>query len=148
VSALSRPVLTEVIRAHGLYPDEVQSKPLEDVVETMRRNIRLATVSPGANFQVSFAYQDRSKAQAATNMLISKIMEANSKAHSARAAELLKSGSPVPVSQGHTFEVTEAASLPQRSVNPYIAKGIMGGLAAGFLLSSIIIGVRRRHAVA
>jgi hypothetical protein len=47
-----------------------------------------------------------------------------------------------------TLELIGPPNLPQSSIIPYIAKGTIGGLAAGLLLSLVLIGVRCRHAVA
>jgi hypothetical protein len=126
--AMSRRSLTDVIRKHELYPADVQNKPLEDVVEIMRRHISVTKMPSTANFDVSFAYADRTKAQAATAMLVAKIHEAHVGLR--------------PVSRS-TLELTKPASLPQRSVNPYIAKGTLGGLVAGLLLGSVVVRARR-----
>ena len=130
--ALSRGSLTDVINAQTLYPRDMFKSPMEDIVDTMRRHIRVTPVLAGSKFEVSFAYEDRVKARAATAMLVSKIMTSHLNSR-----------------DGSTLELKEAPTLPHRSVNPYVAKGIICGLAAGCLLGSVIVGLRRRrHAVA
>jgi hypothetical protein len=136
-TAMSRKDLADVIKVQGLYAKDMQNEPLEDVIDTMRRNIRIRRLSPGATFEVSFAYEERLKAQAANAMLVSKIMWTNTQ--QATAAALAGS----PISTGNILEVTSAPTLPQRSVNRYVVAGTIAGLAVGLLFGSIIIRVRR-----
>jgi hypothetical protein len=129
--ALSRGSLTDVINAQTLYPRDMFKRPMEDIVDTMRRHIRVTRLRENSHFELSFGYEDRLKARAATAMLVSKIMTAHLNSR-----------------DGSTLEVKKPASLPQRSVNPYVVKGTIWGLAAGLLLGSIIVRVRRQQAVA
>jgi polysaccharide chain length determinant protein (PEP-CTERM system associated) len=82
----SRTQLQELILrpSLNLYPKERQRKPMEDVIEQMRRAIRiniLETGTPQAQqkfasaFEVSFSYSDRYKAQAVVRELVSKFTE-------------------------------------------------------------------------
>ena len=124
--------MTDVIKGQTLYPHHMFKRPMEEIVDTMHRHIRVTNLMEGGKFEVSFAYEDRVKARAATAMLVAKIMASHLNSR-----------------DGSTLELKEAPTLPQRSVNPYVVKGIVGGLAAGCLLGSVIVGVRRRrHAVA
>jgi uncharacterized protein involved in exopolysaccharide biosynthesis len=130
-TAVSRRSLTEVIRAQDLYSKDVLNKPLEEVVDTMSRNIHIGAVLPAPDFEISFAYEDRRKAQAATQLLTRSIMDAH------------LAGSP-----RSKLELIKPADLPDRPMNPYIFKGSVAGLVVGLLLGSIIARVRRRHAIA
>src|SRR5436190_23395233 len=84
---LSRGSLTELIQRPSLdlYKKERQSKPMEDIVELMRRDVRLAileTPTSGGKkmasaFQISFSYPERYKAQAVVSQLVTKFTEQN-----------------------------------------------------------------------
>src|SRR5579871_5418631 len=71
----SRTSLQELIQrpSLNLYPKERQRKPMEDVLEQMRKSIKIVMLQGATNqqeqraasaFQISFAYPDRYKAQA------------------------------------------------------------------------------------
>ncbi|MGA2591621.1 MAG: hypothetical protein ABSH32_17010 [Bryobacteraceae bacterium] len=82
----SRTSLQELIQrpSLNLYPKERQRKPLEDVVEEMRKAIRITMMETALNqpqqrfasaFQINFAYPDKYKAQAVVRELVSKFTE-------------------------------------------------------------------------
>jgi len=82
----SRTSLQELIQrpSRNLYPKERQRKPLEDVVEEMRKAIRITMMETALNqpqqrfasaFQINFAYPDKYKAQAVVRELVSKFTE-------------------------------------------------------------------------
>lgn len=85
----SRGSLSDLIQrpALDLYPRERQHKPMEDIVEEMRRNIRIELLEststsssrtrPASAFRISFAYSDRYKAQAVVRELVTKFIEQN-----------------------------------------------------------------------
>jgi polysaccharide chain length determinant protein (PEP-CTERM system associated) len=85
----SRSALTNIVNVYNLYPRDRQRKPMEDVVENMRRNIRIGNVmpigdaSPGrqqlAAFQISFSYENRILAQKVTADLVSRFMTENTR---------------------------------------------------------------------
>lgn len=72
----SRPNLTNLINTHNLYRSQLQRKPLEDVIEEMKRNIRISAVTtlqtqgqtrtPISAFKVAFEYSNRQAAQKVT----------------------------------------------------------------------------------
>ena len=82
---LSRASLSELIQRPtlNLYRRERDSQPLEDVIERMRtRDIQIGIINlagqgnrPASAFRVSFAYDDRFKAQAVVQALINRFME-------------------------------------------------------------------------
>src|SRR5689334_17826756 len=41
---LSRTLLQKIIEEYSLYPDELRRQPIEDVIELMRRDIKITTV--------------------------------------------------------------------------------------------------------
>src|SRR5689334_23359545 len=84
---LSRGSLTELIQRPSLdlYKKERQSKPMEDVVEMMRKDIKLTILETpsssgkkmAAAFQISFSYPERYKAQLVVAQLVTKFTESN-----------------------------------------------------------------------
>ena len=82
----SRTQLQELIQrpSLNLYPKERQRKPMEDVIEQMRKAIKITILDAGAvqgqqkfasAFEISFSYSDRYKAQAVVRELVSKFTE-------------------------------------------------------------------------
>jgi succinoglycan biosynthesis transport protein ExoP len=82
----SRTQLQELIQrpSLNLYPKERQRKPMEDVIEQMRRAINIKILETGTSeaqqkftsaFSISFSYSDRYKAQAVVRELVSKFTE-------------------------------------------------------------------------
>ncbi len=81
---LSRTVLTTIINTFGLYQRERARKPLEDVIDDMKRMIQILPVStvggPGREvpaFAVQFSYENRYIAQRVTQDLISRFIDQN-----------------------------------------------------------------------
>ncbi|MCZ2152678.1 MAG: hypothetical protein LC114_02065 [Bryobacterales bacterium] len=79
---LSRDGLIEIIRSLNLYPDEVKKKPMEDVVETMRKAIRIDQIAlPGGStrdesvaFSITYAYHDKYTAQRVVRDVVEKFI--------------------------------------------------------------------------
>lgn len=82
----SRTSLQEMIQrpSLNLYPKERQRKPMEDVLDQMRKAIKISMLEAGSNqpqprfasaFQISFSYPDRYKAQAVVRELQTKFIE-------------------------------------------------------------------------
>jgi len=82
----SRTQLQELIvrPSLNLYPKERQRKPMEDVIDQMRKAISIKILDTGATqnqqrftsaFSISFSYSDRYKAQAVVRELVSKFTE-------------------------------------------------------------------------
>jgi polysaccharide chain length determinant protein (PEP-CTERM system associated) len=81
---LSRTVLTTIINTFGLYQRERSRKPLEDVIDDMRKTIQILPVSTvgGAGrevpaFAVQFSYENRYTAQRVTQDLVSRFIDQN-----------------------------------------------------------------------
>lgn len=85
---LSRGSLRDLIErpALDLYKRDRQHKPMEDIIEAMRKDIRIELLdSPSTQtrnraasaFQISFSYPDRYKAQAVVRELVTKFIEQN-----------------------------------------------------------------------
>lgn len=80
----SRGKLIDMIRKFNLYPKEQQKRPMEDIVDDMRRKIQIqAAEIPGGNrsggsaFRVSFSYPDNKNAQKVVNEVVSAFTSQN-----------------------------------------------------------------------
>lgn len=83
---LSRDSLTAIIIEHGLYADERERLPLDDVLNIMRGAIAVDLVGTSENgaertiaFTLSFAYRDPQVAQAVTSTLTSLYLDEDKK---------------------------------------------------------------------
>lgn len=94
---LSRSTLTNIINVNQLYPRDRKRLPIEDVVEQMRKDIRIAPITGGAvaqgspgqakfpAFQVSYSYENRLQAQKITSDLVSRFIDENIKTRSSQS---------------------------------------------------------------
>jgi polysaccharide chain length determinant protein (PEP-CTERM system associated) len=83
----SRANLTNLINTHSLYRSQVARKPLEDVIEDMRKDIHISQAGsiqtqtqnrgPISAFEVSFEYSNRYVAQKITAELARNFIDAN-----------------------------------------------------------------------
>ena len=174
---LSRGSLSEIIQRPSLdlYRAERSRRPLEDVIQDMRRrDIRiaptpvpgLAGLGPEGNFQISFEYADRDKAEAVVSGLATKFTELNVKAEHTPDGEAVSGGLGLEAAKpaapaigrlsgeldvpfdhkpdGETMsgtlalEVDEAATEPARPVSPNRPAAAAIGLLAGMLLGSLL----------
>jgi polysaccharide chain length determinant protein (PEP-CTERM system associated) len=99
---ISRPQLTTTITTYDLYRRERESRPMEDVIEKMKRDIGISPVGqlaiqnqrmPISAFRVSFKYSDRFKAQKVTQDLVGRFISENTRKlynQSAATTEFLK----------------------------------------------------------
>lgn len=82
---LSRTALTNIINSLQLYPRDRKRLPNEDVVENMRKDIKIGAVGLLATqqservnaFRISFSYSDRLLAQKVCQELVTKFIDAN-----------------------------------------------------------------------
>lgn len=82
---LSRTTLTNIINSFQLYPRDRKRLPNEDIVENMRKDIKIGAVGllatqPGERvnaFRISYDYSDRILAQKVCAELVSKFIDAN-----------------------------------------------------------------------
>lgn len=91
----SRPDLIALIEKHGLYQDLRKSKPLSEVLQTMRDAISLTPTGGSGNdggqsrtiaFKLSFDYGEAAPAQAVTQDLMQRIVELDATGNSEQAA--------------------------------------------------------------
>jgi succinoglycan biosynthesis transport protein ExoP len=82
---LSRGNLTNIINTFNLYQRERQRKPMEDVIEDMKKDIRIGQVGTLTNqrgvsaFTIAFSYDNRIVAQKVTADLVSRFMAENTR---------------------------------------------------------------------
>jgi len=85
-SATSRTRLAAYVNTMQLYPREVARKPIDDVVEDMRKDIRISPVQAVATgtssnsvpaFQIAFSYTDRYLAMKVAHKLMADIIDEN-----------------------------------------------------------------------
>jgi hypothetical protein len=110
---VSRSSLSELIQRPSLdlYPRERQVKPLEDVIEDMKKDLRIEILkAPNGAFRVSFTYPDPVKAQSVVNALTGKMVAIDG-----------------------TRRVADSASLPQAPLKPDRLVFVVWGLSAGLV---------------
>jgi polysaccharide chain length determinant protein (PEP-CTERM system associated) len=82
---LSRTMLTNIVQTHGLYRRELSRRPMEDIIELMRRKIRIGNVldvqahgrGTTSAFTIAFEYENRYLAQKVTSDLMSRFITEN-----------------------------------------------------------------------
>ena len=86
----SRGNLTNIVNMYNLYPRDRNRKPMEDIVEQLRKNIKVGSVMPLNQqnpsrqqeipaFQISFSYENRIVAQKVTADLVSRFITENTR---------------------------------------------------------------------
>jgi polysaccharide chain length determinant protein (PEP-CTERM system associated) len=81
-SILSRSVLSAIIQTYGLYPRD-RNRPVDDLVETMRKNIGVGNVENVTSingraisaFRIEFAYENRNLAQKVVSDLVTRFID-------------------------------------------------------------------------
>jgi hypothetical protein len=137
--ALSRGSLAEIIQrpALNLYPAERSRYPMEDIIEGMRKDIRVVLRKDGA-VEVSAAYSDPAKAEAITRAIMNRLAISTDTATRNRASTWQKfwPNDPPPPGQ-RVVLVSEPRSTdqPVASARPvFLAIGTAAGILAGWLL--------------
>jgi hypothetical protein len=147
----SRDSLGSIIQVHNLYPRERARMPLDDVIDIMRRNISLYSLTPASpenpntsKFTVQFDYPDPHVAQEVNTALASRFIEGNLRMR----LQQLESGT-TPISHpnsGFQFAVLDPPTLPRKPSAPnraqFAAVGLLAGLLAGLTLA---IALRSRR---
>lgn len=94
----SRSSLSELIQRPNLdlYKSQRNNKPMEDVIEDMKKDIRIEIINmnagntgnkPNSAFYVTFNYPDRNKAHDVVAALVTKLMDANQVAQHANVTQ-------------------------------------------------------------
>jgi polysaccharide chain length determinant protein (PEP-CTERM system associated) len=96
-SISSRGTLTNIINLYNLYPKDKLRKPMEDIVEQMRKDIRIGNVVSVARtsghqtdisaFKITFRYYDRIVAQKVCADLVSRFMTENTRERSRQSIQ-------------------------------------------------------------
>jgi len=84
---ISRTNLEATITNLGLYPEARRELPMEDVIEMMRKQIRIQPMKEGDIFTISFSGSDPGDVVKVTNGLAAKFIEENLKYRQERASE-------------------------------------------------------------
>jgi uncharacterized protein involved in exopolysaccharide biosynthesis len=174
--ALNRASLSTIIQDPGLdiYDSERAHMPMENVIERMRRNIRIQmmpSAKENVRFFILFSYQDPEKARATVQALVARFIDANQKTANtdqqrersylevarleARVAGLEKrlgiaSPSPLqpdelePSSTGEILALLDPPTLPARPIKPNRAFSGGLGFCTGFVAALVIALFRRR----
>ncbi len=117
-----------------LYKDLLKVTPLEEVIEKMRRDIRVETVRPGV-FEVSFLYTDPLVALKTVDELAARFQE---------PASVIKLTMPYSA-QGHGIEVIDYPSLPIRPLFPSTDLVASVGLLCGLGIAIAVWRYRRKR---
>jgi uncharacterized protein involved in exopolysaccharide biosynthesis len=148
---LSRTSLAETIQkpSLNLYKPDRQRVPMEDVVQKMRRDIRIAPLDKPGAFVISFAYSDQQKAQAVMRELVTKFVETNLTVDRYRGllyrnfwqdqARAHGAPPPPPPPTGEIMAVLDPPTLPTTPLMPNLAAFLVGGLGAGFLVGLAVV---------
>ncbi len=83
----SRTNLEYLIDSLKLYPDEKEKLPMEDIVDSMRKKIKIDPSKSGDIFKITFVHENPQKVVRVTNALASKFIEENLKYREERATE-------------------------------------------------------------
>ncbi len=115
---LSRRALAELVTELDLYPELRKQQPLEDVLEDMKRSIRIGPAPEGTATEVSFDYPQQYRAQAVVVRLIDRLLAEN-----------------VHVPGAGTLELVDPATYPHHSLpgklSQMMAQGLLGGALLG-----------------
>jgi polysaccharide chain length determinant protein (PEP-CTERM system associated) len=87
---LSRNNLEGIINQFDLYPKLRQALPIEDVIELMRKYIKISPSTRGDTFSVYYEGGEQAKVMKVTNALAAKFIEENLKYREIRASETSK----------------------------------------------------------
>jgi uncharacterized protein (TIGR03435 family) len=139
-ASFDRDYLASVIHEKNLYPRERASMPPDDVIEKMRRAIRVIPVARSrsadedlSSYAVQFDYADPHVAQQVDRALISRLMIFTLRSAIKRTA--------TPSSAHEVFRVDEAPSFPLKPAGPNRielgAIGLFGGLVCGVVVSAL-----------
>jgi uncharacterized protein involved in exopolysaccharide biosynthesis len=130
----------------NLYPKLRARKPLEEVLEKMRKDLRITPVGDSA-FRISYAYPDDVKAQAVVREIITQFVELNVTAMRARVKDWKGDDPLVKIQEyraGVNLEILDPASLPQLPVAPNRAVVTALGVALGMMLGALSLMLSAR----
>lgn len=126
---LSRRALAELVTELDLYPELRKQQPLEDVLEEMKRSIRIGPAPVGTATELSFDYPQPYRAQAVVGRLVNRLVVENLRLHSAG-----------------TLELVDPPTYPQHSLPGKFSQMMAQGLVGGALLGAAAGWWRARRA--
>ena len=139
--ALSHQALTNIINDQNLYERERSSRPMEDVVEAMRRAIVVRPVGPNLA-QVSFSYEDPVQAQRVSQDLVARIIYANLDLR-------VDAINPGDRTKGERIELVAPAAEGKKQIEGKARSAMTSlGLPAGLLFGVVLAWILRRRAPA
>lgn len=128
----SRKTLHEVIQRHRLYEPQQRREPLEQVIDGMKRAIRVSNVTPSGNnalaFEIGFGYTDPQAARLVTLDLANAFVEGQPGWRVLPSQDDAESNSPV---------------FP--NVRNLILTGVLAGLLLGSLFTAVISRIQPRQ---
>jgi capsular polysaccharide biosynthesis protein len=140
-SWLSRRSLGELMTqpALDLYPEDRKRMPLEDVVENLRKALRINLLEGptrrATTFEISCMYPDRFKAQSVVRVVVTKFVEQIDTTQRNQAP-------PAAV----TLQLLDPANLPKQPIFPNRLVMVAVGLVGGAVLGLLAVLVRRSAA--
>ena len=141
--AFGRAEMLNMIRTLNLYPGERTRMPQEEMVDLMRRNIRISAgpaIVGGRTipaFGLSFTYPAPQTAQKVVNNLVMRVIDAN-----------LQSRRQAAPARSTTLEVLDPGSLPTDPIFPNRRSIAAAGVGAGTLLgafAALVLRFRRKR---
>jgi uncharacterized protein involved in exopolysaccharide biosynthesis len=143
----SRTVLQTMINNFDLYPRERSRGPMEDVIEEMKSRIKIVPIASDGSgigrtipaFSVSFAYEDRHKAQQVVQDVLARFLDVNM-----REPFTLYNA-------GERLEILDPPSFPQHARGPnrigWTLAGLLAGLTGGIAIAVAIRMRRKSHGI-
>src|SRR5712691_3677964 len=124
----SRTLLQKIIEEFGLYQDELKRKPLEDVIEDMRKDIKVTTIDDRLRrniqaFTIAYEGNDPQTVMKVTNKLASLFIEEN-----LRVREQLVEGT-TKFLEHELLKVKEKLDIQEKQISEYKMK-YMGEMPA------------------
>ena len=140
-------------RRINLYPSERATRPMEEVVRNMARDLRIAALDPPsgvkgsvAAFSISFSYSDRFKAQQAVQMVMNAFTERYYTEARLNASKNFTLRNILKRKAGEVLEVLDPPNTPQHLETPNRLLIAAVGLGVGLLLGAIVLFFRRPRA--
>ena len=129
---LSRDSLNAIIRQQNLYVDQLTSERAENVVESMRQDLRVRPYGPeNREFDISFTYTDPLVAQETVQAVLGRFAEERSRMDQ----------------EAGRLRVIDAASRPEDEVSPRRSLYAGVGLAVGLALALTLFSLKSLFAV-
>ncbi len=141
---LSSDSLQNIVESVGLYERERSRQPIDQVLNTMRRHLKIRMLTPNA-FSIAFSHSDPRKAQTVVAKLISGFANRNQREE---REQWIRAGSPEPAGSlldrklGTVLEVLDSGSLPEEPIAPnrWVIAGL--GSLAGLIAGAVTLRLR------